>query len=78
MEVMDINEQLMELEEGAGKEELESTISALSTTIYAPVENIVENYQEGVTSEKELLQVKEYYYKKKYLDRIQEEIKSRV
>ena len=33
------------------------------------------NYQENNYSEKELLQVKDYYYKKKYLDRIEEEIK---
>jgi molecular chaperone HscB len=34
----------------------------------------VEHYQEGITSEKELLQVKEYYYKKKYLDRIKKQL----
>jgi len=36
--------------------------------------NKEENYQEGITSEKELLQVKEYYYKKKYLDRIHKQL----
>jgi molecular chaperone HscB len=34
------------------------------------VEAIITNYQEGITTEKELLQVKEYYFKKKYLDKI--------
>jgi molecular chaperone HscB len=28
------------------------------------------NYSENTTTEKELLQVKDYYFKKKYLDRI--------
>lgn len=71
MEMMDINEQLME---AAGDTEaisqLLSAIDSLQSDIYEPVQPIVEGYQEGITSEKELLQVKEYYYKKKYLDRV--------
>ena len=43
--------------------------------IYEPVKEIVEHYQEGAVSEKELLQVKEYYFKKKYLDRIRQQLK---
>jgi len=74
MEVMDLNEQLMEMDEQAERGKLSSVIAQLSTQIYEPVKEIVEGYQEGVTSEKELLQVKEYYYKKKYLDRIRREL----
>jgi molecular chaperone HscB len=77
MEVMDINENLMELEMGADKEaleECEQKTKELLTQIYSDVEHIVENYQEGVTTEKELLQVKGYYYKKKYLQRILDKI----
>jgi molecular chaperone HscB len=77
MEVMDINEELMELETGADKESLEQCVlktKELLTQIYNDVAPIVENYQEGVTTEKELLQVKSYYYKKKYLQRILDKI----
>ena len=47
-----------------------AVIKNLQSEIYEPVKEIVEHYQKGITSEKELLQVKEYYYKKKYLDHI--------
>ena len=35
---------------------------------------IIEGYSEGVTTEEDLLRVKEYYYKKKYLDRIRHQL----
>lgn len=75
MEVMEINEELME--EGENKTllpNLELRISQLQEDIYEPVKEIVEGYQEGITSEKELLQVKEYYFKKKYLARIRRQM----
>ncbi len=74
MEVLEINEQVMEMDKATDKSKLSSIISQLSSDIYEPVKEIVENYQEGLTSEEELLQVKEYYYKKKYLDRITREL----
>ena len=74
MEVLEINEQLMETDETANTAKLSSVVSQLSSEIYEPVKEIVENYQEDIISEKELLQVKEYYYKKKYLDRIHRQL----
>ena len=74
MEVLEINEQLMDMDDQAANAAVRSTIENLQTEIYEPVKDIVEHYQEGVTSEKELLQVKEYYYKKKYLDRIRRQL----
>jgi molecular chaperone HscB len=77
MQVMEINEQLMELETGADTEALDQTVlktKELLNQIHKDVEPIVENYQEGVTTEEELLQVKSYYYKKKYLQRILDKI----
>jgi molecular chaperone HscB len=74
MEVLEINEQLMEMDETTDRNKLLSIISQLSADIYEPVKNIVEDYQEGITTEKELLQVKEYYYKKKYIDRIRKQL----
>lgn len=77
MEVMDINEQLAD----AKKENNEAAISNLKSSIlnfqseiYKPVKEIVEHYQEGITPEKGLLHVKEYYYKKKYLQRINQQL----
>jgi molecular chaperone HscB len=71
MEVLEINEELMELGENKTLlPNLELRITELQTEIYEPVKEIVEHYKEGATTEKELLQVKGYYYKKKYLDRI--------
>jgi molecular chaperone HscB len=74
MEVMEINEQLMDADGPDAILNLKSDIEKLQTSIYEPVKEIVEHYQEGITSEKELLQVKEYYYKKKYLDRINKQL----
>lgn len=75
MEVLEINEKLMDAEDDpALKLNLQSAIDNLQTEIYAPVKEIIEHYEDGVSSEKELLQVKEYYYKKKYLHRIQHQL----
>ena len=76
-EVMDINEQLMDLEFDPNPDKLaeaEQQTKALLHQIYSDVEPIVENYQDDLSSEKELLQVKDYYYRKKYLQRILDKI----
>ena len=78
MEVMDINEQLMDADDTEAKKNIQQTIDNLQSEIYEPVTKIVEDYTEGITSEKELLQVKEYYYKKKYLDRIRQQLAGMV
>lgn len=81
MDMMDVNEQLMEAKMEGDIEKinhLSSVISNLSTEIYEPVKEIVEHYQEGVTSEKELLQVKDYYFKKKYLNRIHQQLSGKA
>lgn len=75
MEVLEINEALMDTGTGMRDAGLEKKVSALEQEIYEPVKKIIENYKEGVTTEKELLQVKEYYYKKKYLERIKKQLK---
>lgn len=75
MEVLEINEKVMDAEDDPDlKVNLLSAIDSLQSDIYAPVKEIIEHYQDGVTTEKELLQVKEYYYKKKYLTRIRKEL----
>lgn len=74
MEVLEINESLMDAEANAGPG-LTTKIEGLEKDMYEPVKNIIEDYREGITTEKELLQVKEYYYKKKYLDRIRRQLR---
>ncbi len=73
-EVLDINEELMDAGDTDVQARVRSAIEDLQKDIYEPVKEIVEHYQDGVTTEKELLQVKEYYYKKKYLDRIRRQL----
>jgi len=77
MQMMEINEQLAEMEfeeDPAKKVELLQSLNELEKEIYEPVENIIENYKEGVTSEEELLQVKDYYFKKKYINRLRQQL----
>ena len=75
MEVLEINEKVMDAEEDPNvKLDLQAAIENLQSEIYQPVKRIIDNYEDGVTTEKELLQVKEYYYKKKYLNRISKEL----
>ena len=73
MEMMDLNEQLADakMEEDISiLTTLKETIKDKEKEIYAPVKAIIENYQEGKTTTEELLKVKDYYLKKKYLNRI--------
>ena len=66
MEVMELNEEL--------SANSQQQINDFETEIYEPVKNIIENFSAETTSAEELLKVKEYYYKKKYLQRILDRI----
>jgi molecular chaperone HscB len=68
MEMMELNEQALEGDHPGTRQQ----VSAIQKEIYEPVKAIIEGYKEGATSKEELLQVKEYYFKKKYLNRILE------
>jgi molecular chaperone HscB len=75
MEMMEINEKVADLGLNPNPQERQNVLQQLSrfeNEIYQPVATTIENYQEGVTTQEELLQVKEYYYKQKYLARIYE------
>ena len=72
-DMLDLNEQIAEAkmeDDEAALQQAQSTIHDIQSELYQPVQQIVEHYQEGVTTKEELLQVKDYYYKKKYLTRI--------
>lgn len=76
MEVMEVNEGLADaqMEDDTAKTgELLKELSRIENEIYGPVQNIVEHYQEGVTSQEELLQVKDYYFRKKYILRLRQQ-----
>lgn len=75
MEMMELNEQLMDAQLEADKvviEAMKQQINAVQDQIYAPVKTIIEGFDAVNTTEEALLQVKEYYFKKKYLSRILE------
>lgn len=70
MEMMDLNEMAMEASDVEAREAVKQSVQTIQKEIYEPVETIITHYQDGITTEKELLQVKEYYFRKKYLDRV--------
>ena len=73
MEMLELNETLTEAKLNNDEEllaSIETQIDEKEKEIYETVKSIIENYKEDISSEKELLQVKDYYYKKKYLKRI--------
>lgn len=78
MEVRDINEELMELELDERQEQLinvEQKTNQLLLKIYEDVAPVIDSYKEGITTEEELLQVKDFYFQKKYLQGILDRIK---
>jgi molecular chaperone HscB len=73
MEVMELNEQLTDAKLENNEAQIASllnNINQFKQNIYEPVKSIFENAKETVYSQEELLQVKDYYFKKKYLNRI--------
>jgi molecular chaperone HscB len=75
MEMMDLNEQLDEADSNS-KESIKNSISNYQSEIYQEVKSIIETENFNALTETDLLKVKEYYFKKKYLNRILESIKS--
>jgi molecular chaperone HscB len=74
MEMMEINEELADAEDPSGRVKVHQKLLNFEKEIYEPVQKIVENYRDDTVTEEELLQVKDYYFKKKYLDRLQQQI----
>jgi molecular chaperone HscB len=66
MEVMELNENL--------SENSAADIAGFENIIYGEVNSIIENYNDETTSTADLLKLKAYYYKKKYLQRILDRI----
>ena len=62
MAMMDLNEEL--------SEDSVQQIEKLETALYSEIQPIIENYNDATATTADLLKLKEYYYKKKYLQRI--------
>ena len=62
MEMMELNEEL--------SAESVQQINELESQLYSEVQPIIENYDDASATTANLLKLKEYYYKKKYLQRI--------
>ena len=62
MEVMDLNENL--------SADSTTALDTFESSIYSAVKPIIENYNDATITTAALLKVKEYYFKKKYLQRI--------
>jgi molecular chaperone HscB len=71
MEMMELNESLMATD-GSSFEEMETKVSQLEKHLYDNIRNIIEYYSDTNTTTEQLLLVKDYYFKKKYLGRILE------
>ena len=66
MEMMELNEEL--------SDNSAAQVAAIEKQFYAEVAPIIENYNDATITNAELLRLKEYYYKKKYLHRILDRI----
>jgi molecular chaperone HscB len=70
MEVMEINEELMDVDEAAGLKRTREKANELLSRIYEEVRPQIENYNDSKISREDLLGVKDYYFRKKYIYRI--------
>jgi molecular chaperone HscB len=74
MEMMELNETLEEATDASAKATILRELKEKKEAIYAPVKTVIETYSESATTEEALLQVKEYFFKKKYLHRLEQQL----
>lgn len=70
MEMMELNEAWMEAEDATAQQSILNKIKAIHDDLLEPIKDYLEMDQIDSISQEAMLQIKEYYYKKKYLDRI--------
>jgi molecular chaperone HscB len=70
MEVMEINEELMDVDEEAGLKKTREKANQLLDRIYEDIRPLVESYNDSKATKEDLLKVKDYYFRKKYIYRI--------
>lgn len=70
MEMMDLNEAWMDADTEEEKLKVIHQVKQIQNDIYEPLKATLETADINDIPPEKLLQIKEYYYKKKYLDRI--------
>ena len=73
MEMMELNEAWMDAETAEAKQSIIDQINTLKDEIYSPIKAYLEADTIHDIPQEGMLQIKDYYYKKKYLDRILED-----
>jgi len=75
MEMMELNERLADAQFDPNERiAVQQEVLQMEALLYDEVKNIIENYQDGVTTHEELQEVKDYYFKKKYLERLKQQL----
>jgi molecular chaperone HscB len=70
MEMMELNEAWMDADDKVSKQEVLTKVKNIENEIFSPIQAYMETSSVHTISQEGMLQIKEYYYKKKYLDRI--------
>lgn len=74
MEMMELNEAWMDAEDESAKQNILSQINTLKNDIFSPIKAYLEAASVIDIPQEAMLQIKDYYFKKKYLDRILEDL----
>lgn len=77
MEMMDFNEKLMDAQMDSNQEQIAALITELEEiekSLYSGVSSILEGYNPELITDSELNSLKEYFFKRKYLLRIRENL----
>ena len=70
MEMMELNEAWMDADTQPEKDYVLAQVNTIKNEISTPIQSLLEADSVDTISEEGMLQIKAYYYKKKYLDRI--------
>ena len=70
VEMMELNEAWMEADNETEKTKVKIQVQNIQNEIFSPIKALLEAPSIDTISKEGMLQIKEYYYKKKYLDRI--------
>jgi len=70
MEMMELNEAWMDADDDHAKQDVLTKVKNIENEIFSIIKKYLENSSVDTIYKKGMLQIKEYYYKKKYLDRI--------
>jgi molecular chaperone HscB len=77
LEMMELNEKIADAKfenYAVALESCKNEIETIETAIYANVKDYIEKYNESFYSQEGLLQVKEYFFKHKYVNKLKQEL----